>query len=176
MARLTARRRAKQTVKQNKLTMEKLKDQVARLLDGLRLTYDYDDETKTFMLDVGMDNATVSVVVAFDEADRRLYNFSYLSFALPKKRRMAVLRKINEIHLRSSSPAHLLLDEDGRLCAQAVIDVPECGVDGEVFHEFVASTCVLLDKNFHGIMEAAFGQGGIDYFVDGLEDADGVGS
>ena len=136
----------------------------------------YDDETKTFMLDVGMDNATVSVVVAFDEADRRLYNFSYLSFALPKKRRMAVLRKINEIHLRSSSPAYLFLDENGRLCAQDVIDVPECGVDGEVFHEFVASTCVLLDKNFHGIMEAAFGQGGIDYFVDGLEDADGVGS
>lgn len=156
--------------------MEKLKDQVAKLLDGLRLTYEYDDETKTFMLDVGMDNATVSVVVAFDEADRRLYNFSYLSFALPKKRRMAVLRKINEIHLRSSSPAYLFLDENGRLCAQDVIDVPESGVDGEVFHEFVASTCVLLDKNFHGIMEAAFGQGGIDYFVDGLEDADGVGS
>ena len=138
--------------------MDNLKDQVARLLHEWDLDYRLNEAKSRFELDIPMDNADVSINIVYNEEGMRLYNISCLTFNLPKERATEVLYAINKIHNTSFSLAHLYLGEqDCRLAAQATVDVPEGGLDSEVFRYFVISTCELLDESFPGIMAVAFG-------------------
>ena len=73
-------------------------------------------------------------------------------------RKTEILYAINKAHDDYNWPAYLYLDEeDNGLMAKCVIDVPEAGVDQEVFACFVDSTVGVLDKNFKDIMAVAYG-------------------
>ena len=135
--------------------MNNLKEQVARLLDEWEISYNLNEEKSRFEIDIPMD-----INLVYDEEGMRLHNISCLMFNLPKERTTEVLYAINKIHNTSWELAHLYLSEkDNRLAAQASIDVPESGLDTEVFRYFVVSTCGMLDNNFNKIMSVAFGQG-----------------
>lgn len=139
--------------------MESLKEQVTRLLDELEFHYEIDEERSVFEFAVNAGNADVDVILHYDEEGMRLYNLANLEFSLPKDGITAVLYKINEIHNKSFSQAHLYIDdEDNRLNAGAVIDVPENGLDKDVFGYFLYSTISMLNKYFNDIMSAAYGQ------------------
>ena len=138
--------------------MDNLKDQVARLLHEWDLDYRLNEAKSRFEMDIPMDNADVSINIVYNEEGMRLYNISCLTFNLPKERATEVLYAINKIHDTSFSLAHLYLGEqDCRLAAQATVDVPESGLDSDVFRYFVISTCELLDESFPKIMAVAFG-------------------
>lgn len=139
--------------------MEILKKQVTKLLDELEFHYEIDEERSIFEFAVNAGNADVDVILRYDEEGMRLYNLANLEFSLPKDGITAVLYKINEIHNKSFSQAHLYIDnEDNRLNAEAVIDVPENGLDKDVFGYFLYSTMSMLNKYFNDIMSVAYGQ------------------
>lgn len=139
--------------------MESLKEQVTKLLDELELHYEIDEEHSIFEFAVNAGNADVDVILHYDEKGMRLCNLANLEFSLPKDGITAVLYKINEIHNKSFSQAHLYIDdEDNRLNAEAVIDVPENGLDKDVFGYFLYSTISMLNKYFNDIMSVAYGQ------------------
>lgn len=140
--------------------MNNLKEQVARLLDEWEVSYNLNEEKSRFEIDIPADNVDVSINLVYDEEGMRLHNIGCLMFNLPKERTTEVLYAINKIHNTSWELAHLYLGEkDNRLAAQASIDVPEGGLDTEVFRYFVLSTCFIVDDNFKKIMAVAFGQG-----------------
>ena len=142
--------------------MNSLKDEVARLLNEWEVSYNLNEEKARFEIDIPADNVDVSINLVYDEKGMRLHNLSSLMFNLPKERTTEVLHAINKIHNTSWELAHLYLGEkDNRLAAQASIDVPESGLDTEVFRYFVLSTCFMLDDNFNKIMAVAFGQGAV---------------
>lgn len=140
--------------------MKNLTDQVTKLLDEMEFGYDFIKEQKGFFFGIRMDNTDVDIVILTDDEKKCLYNRSRLTLALPEESITAVLYKINEIHNRSFSQAHLYIDEDdNKLTALAVIDIPESGVvDGDIFRYFLYSAPQLLDDNFNDIMGVAFGQ------------------
>ena len=110
---------------------------------------------------------TANVQPSVTTANGKIYtlteeqDISFPSFLTrPANTPHSALYAINKIHNTSWELAHLYLGEkDNRLAAQASIDVPENGLDTEVFRYFVVSTCGMLDDNFNKIMSVAFGQG-----------------
>ena len=144
----------------NQHIMENLTEQVAKLLDEMEFCYDFDEGQKAFFLGIRMDNTDVDIVILADDETKCLYNKGRLTLALPEDSNTDLLYKINEIHNRSFSQAHLYIDEnDNRLTALTVIDIPESEiVDADIFERFLYSTAELLDDNFNDIMSVAFGQ------------------
>ena len=140
--------------------MENLTEQVAKLLDEMEFSYDFDEEQNGFFLEIRMDNTDVDIIIIADDEAKCLYNITNLTLTLPDDSITAVLHKINEIHNQSFSQAHLFINEDdNKLTAQAVIDIPESViVDGDIFKNFLSSAPQLLDDNFNDIMSVAFGQ------------------
>ena len=138
--------------------MKNLKEQVAELLDKMKVHYKVNENKCRFELDIPTDNADVTINIFYDEQNDGLYNLSCLTFNLPKGRTTALLRKINEINNATLCPAHLYLDDDGnRLAAQSVIYVTGSGIDKDVFQSFLFVPANMLDENFSEIMKVAFG-------------------
>lgn len=140
--------------------MKNLKDQIVELLAEMELNYDFDEELEVFNLQIRMENTDVNIRFTYDEENLCLYNVSSLMSSLPQDGITAVLYKINEIHNRSFSQAHLYIDnDDNKLYAQAVIDIPENRViDKDIFGFFIFSAADLLNDNFNDIMNAAYGR------------------
>ena len=140
--------------------MENLTEQIAKLLDEMEFSYDFDEEQNGFFLEIRMNNTDVDIIILADDEAKCLYNRTNLTLTLPDDSITDVLYKINEIHNKSFSQAHLYINEDdNKLTAQAVIDIPESGiVDGDIFKYFLSSAAQLLDDNFNDIMSVAFGQ------------------
>ncbi len=137
--------------------MKNLKEQVAELLDNMKVHYKVNENKCRFELDIPTDNADVTINIFYDEQNDGLYNLSCLTFNLPKERTTALLRKINEINNATLCPAHLYLDNDGnRLAAQSVTYVTESGIDKDVFQSFLFVPANLLDDKFSEIMKVAF--------------------
>lgn len=137
--------------------MKNLKDQVAELLDAMELSYEYkyeqDEEWDVFYSGIGMSNTDVYISLICDKKDMRLHNLSGISFTIVEEKVTAMLFKINEVNNSSFSQAHLFINDDNELIAQAAIDVPESGIiDKDIFGCFVASTAQLLNDNFDDVM------------------------
>ena len=138
--------------------MENLTEQVAKLLDEMEFCYDFDEEQNGFFLEIRMDNTDVDIIIIADDEAKCLYNRTNLTLTLPDDSITAVLHKINEIHNQSFSQAHIYIDEDDKkLTAQAVIDIPESGIDKDIFQSFLFVPAKMLDDNFGEIMKVAFG-------------------
>ena len=124
--------------------MKNLKEQVAELLDNMKVHYKVNENKCRFELDIPTDNADVAINIFYDEQNDGLYTTS-------------LLRRINDINNATLCPAHLYLDDDGnRLAAQSVIYVTESGIDKDVFQSFLFVPANMLDENFSEIMKVAF--------------------
>ena len=138
--------------------MQPLKEQITALLEALELNFEFDEENNLFRLNFETENAPVHVCISYDDERKLIINRSWISINLPKVRIAAILYAINKLHDEWCTPAYLYLDEDdNELSSRCMIDVPEAGVDQEVFACFVDSTVGVLDKNFKDIMAVAYG-------------------
>lgn len=138
--------------------MQPLKEQITALLKALELNFKFDEEVKIFRLNFEAENAPVHVAIQYDDEKRVIINKAWISLNLPQERKTAILYAINKIHDEWCTPAYLYLDgDDNGLMARCMIDVPETGLEQEIFAYFVDSTVSLLDDNFKDIMAVAYG-------------------
>ena len=137
--------------------MKNLKKMVAELLEELEVGYVINEEKSSFEFDLQAEYVKVSMCLVFHEANRMLYNLSYLTSCLPRESMTDVLYKINEIHYMAFNQAHMYLSvDDCRLMAQAMINVPEDGLSLDVFANFLLATCNLLNDNYNDLMKVAY--------------------
>lgn len=130
---------------------------VAELLEELEVGYVINEEKSSFEFDLQAEYVKVSMCLVFHEANRMLYNLSYLTSCLPRESMTDVLYKINEIHYMAFNQAHMYLSvDDCRLMAQAMINVPEDGLSLDVFANFLLATCNLLNDNYNDLMKVAY--------------------
>ena len=138
--------------------MQSLKEQITALLEARELNFEFEEETNLFRLNYDAENASVHVVIRYNDEKQVIFNTAWIPVNLPQERKAAILFAINKIHDEWCTPAYLYLDEeDNELMARCMIDVPEGGIDQEVFADFVDSTVNMLDSNFKDIMAVAYG-------------------
>lgn len=138
--------------------MQSLKEQITAHLEALELKFEFDEENNLFRLDFETENAPVHVCISYDDERKLIINNAWISIKLPKERKTTILYAINKIHDEWNTRAYLFWDEDYNvLSARCMIDVPEAGLDQEVFACFVDSTAWVLAKSFKRIMAVAYG-------------------
>ncbi len=138
--------------------MQPLKEQITALLEALELNFEFDEENNLFRLNFEAENAPVHVCISYDDERKLLINRSWISINLPKERKAAILYAINKLHDEWCTPAYLYLDEDdNELSSRCMIDVPENGLERDVFGYFLFSTVNCLDDKFKDIMAVAYG-------------------
>lgn len=138
--------------------MQSLKEQITAFLEALELNFKIDEEAKCFRVNFEAKNAPVHVAIVYDDENQLIINKAWISLNLPQDRKTAILYAINKIHNEWCTPAYLYLDnDDNGLMARCMIDVPETGLEQELFAYFVDSTVSMLDDNFKDIMAVAYG-------------------
>lgn len=140
--------------------MQPLKEQITAFLEASEVKFEFEEEDNIFRFGFDTENTTIHVAIRYDDERRVMLNNAWIAINLPKERKTNILYAINKTHDDYNWPAYLYLDEeDNGLMAKCVIDVPEAGVDQEVFDSFVNSTVSLLDYHFKNFMAIAYGQG-----------------
>lgn len=131
--------------------MANLKKQVTKQLDRLELNYNVNKKKYRFELDIPAKNGLVQTNLYYDEEQNGIYNLSCFTFNLPKERTTEVLHKINEIHNKSFSLAHLYIDDKNWLGAQSVIYISKNRIDEDVFKKFLFAPIWMLDYSYDEI-------------------------
>lgn len=136
--------------------MKPLKEQIEELLNKLELMFDYEEEAELFTFDIQTKYAVVSTIIAYDENKMIIENVGYVPVCLPKENTTELLYLINKIHNESDGRCCFCLEENNKLLAKSLIDIPKEGINEEVFNYFVFSTCDFFDQYYNEFMTIAF--------------------